>query len=453
MRTATIESRTWTRSPAAAFTSVCTTSTSQPGLPTAFAAADGGAVLSSADGGRSWGFVNLGLPPEALAACDFRCCAAFGSHVWVAGKPGGFVLHSANHGKTWEIQKTELPVPVNGLYFLTHEIGWMVAELGCILGTTDGGKTWKVQRAGGQRAAVLCLHASHRSTPLDVVSSLGHGEGYLCAAVALLSADPATSDPSRSADAARLRYAMRLAGGAVGDVGWAFPVAAHAAGLPPRDLMASWDRPHDGKAAEQLLRQAVLAIRTWQPDVIIADSLDETDAAGSALALHAAKEAFKQAADPKCFPEQITKLGLKPWSAKKLYAQTTGAKNVPVLLDQSVFHTALADSPRDYAEPATRVLQGDSAVVDRRAFALVAHRLEGAEKHASLMDGIILARGGSARRPEAATRLRSRDSGGKEAGLAGSPPTRSDREVSGSGVRRRGEDSWSARRRTEESSR
>ena len=148
----------------------------------------------------------------------------------------------------------------------------MVGELGCIFGTTDGGKTWKVQQTGGQRAAVLCLHASHRSTPLDVVSLLGLGEGYRCAAVGLMSADPATSDPKRAADAARLRQAMRLAGGVSGDVGWAFPVAAHAAGLPPRDLMASWDRAHGGKAAEQLLRQAVLAIRTWQPEVIVADS-------------------------------------------------------------------------------------------------------------------------------------------------------------------------------------
>ncbi len=143
---------------------VCTTNTQQKGFPAAFAAGDGGAVLTSTNGGKSWGFVNLGLSPEALASCDFRCCAAFGPHVWVAGKPGGFVLHSADSGKTWEIQKTELPVPINGIHFLTHEIGWMVAELGCIFGTTDGGKTWKVQRAGGQRAAVLCLHASHRST-------------------------------------------------------------------------------------------------------------------------------------------------------------------------------------------------------------------------------------------------------------------------------------------------
>ena len=27
-------------------------------------------------------------------------------------------------------------------------------------------------------------------------------------------------------------------------------------------------------------------------------------------------------------------------------------------MDQSVFQTALADSPKDYAEPATRILQG-----------------------------------------------------------------------------------------------
>ena len=141
---------------------VCTTSTHRAGHADGFAAGDGGAVLTSTDGGKSWGFVNLGLPPAALAACDFRCVAAFGSHVWVAGQPGGFVLHSADRGKTWEVQKTELPVPVNGMHFLTHETGWMVGELGSILGTTDGGKTWKVQRAGGQRAAVLFLHASHR---------------------------------------------------------------------------------------------------------------------------------------------------------------------------------------------------------------------------------------------------------------------------------------------------
>jgi len=367
-----------------------------------FAACDGGAVLTSSDTEKSWGFVNLGLPPAALAACDFKAVAAVGKHVWVAGKPGGFVLHSADAGKTWEVQKTELTMPINGMSFLNEKVGFLVGELGCIFGTIDGGRTWKASRAGGQRTAVLSLNASHRSVPLDVISTLGLGEGYLCAAVALMCADPATADPKRASDADRLRNGMRLAGGATGDVNWAFPVAAHTAGLPPRELLASWDRRHGGKATEHLLRQAVCAIRTWQPEVILADLVVENGSSADVLALHMAKEAFAKAADPNAFPEQITTLGLKPWTAKKLYALAPHAKGAPVLIDQSIYSTALADSPKDYAEPAIRVLADDSAVVDRRCFTLVAHRLEGADKHAELMQGIQLARGGVARRPDVA---------------------------------------------------
>src|SRR5262249_13087388 len=40
----------------------------------------------------------------------------------------------------------------------------------------------------------------------------------------------------------------------------------------------------------------------------------------------------------------------------------------------------------------------DSALAGRRCFKLVAHRLEGAEGHAGLMDGIVLAPAGAARR-------------------------------------------------------
>src|SRR5262249_57937639 len=114
-----------------------------------FAVGDGGAVLASTDGGQKWGSVNLGLSPAALAACDFKCVAAVGSHVWVAGRPGCFVLHSPDDGQTWEVQKTGLTCPLNGVQFLDEKTGWVVGELGTIAGTTDGGKTWKVQRLGG----------------------------------------------------------------------------------------------------------------------------------------------------------------------------------------------------------------------------------------------------------------------------------------------------------------
>jgi photosystem II stability/assembly factor-like uncharacterized protein len=365
---------------------------------TAYAVGDGGAVLISRDAGKSWGFTNLGLSPEALAACDFHCVCAIDSHVWAAGKPGGFVLHSADRGRTWDVQRTELPLSIHGMHFLTEQVGWMVGDLGTIFGTVDGGKTWKIQRAGGQRAAVLCLHSSYRTTALDVTALLGHGEGYLCAAQGMMSADPATSDFKRAADAERLRYAMRLAGGASGDVGWAFPIAAYAAGLPPRELMASWDRLHGGKAAEQMLRLAVLAVRMWQPEVILTDHLSADAPSGEVLMLHAAKEAFKQAADPACFPEQIRELGLKPWGAKKLYALSAQPQSAQVKLDENLYFAPLGDSPRNFAEPASRILAGDAAVVDRRCFTLLAHRLQFAETQTNLMDGVSLPRGGHARR-------------------------------------------------------
>ncbi len=376
----------------------CSTSVSDKALPWCFAACDGGAVLVSSDAGKSWGYANLGLPDAVLACCDFRCVAAFANHVWVAGRPGGFVLHSPDLGKTWEVQKTDVVVPVNGIHFLDANTGWLVGDFGNILGTTDGGKSWKVQHTGGQRSAALFLHANGKSTPLDVVAMLGAADGYLCAATSLACADPATVDPKRAADGLRLRNALRLAGGGAADSGWAFPVGAHAVGLAPRELLATWDRAQAGKANEHLLRQAVLAIRMWQPEVIVCDVVADAGPA-DALALLAAKEAFKQAADPTCFPEQLTTLNLKPWSAKKLYALSTDAKTSPVKLDQTVFNVKLNDTPKDYAEHATRVLASDTAVTDRRCFVLVSHRLQGAEGHANLMDGITpLMPGGPARR-------------------------------------------------------
>lgn len=368
-----------------------------------FAVGDGGAVLASLDGGERWGFVNTGLSPAALACCDFHCVAAVGSHVWVAGRPGSVVLHSPDLGRTWEVLKTGLCAAVNGLHFHDEKTGWLVGEFGTIAGTTDGGKTWTVRQTGGQRAAALFVHAAGRSTPLDTVAQLGHGEGYFCAVMSVMGADPTTADPKRANDAARLRQAMRLAGGVSGEAVWAFPIAAHAQNLPPRELMATWDKAHGGKAEEQLLRQAVLAIRIWQPEVIVTDVVATDAPAADVLVLHTAKEAFKRAADPAAFPEQITDLGLKPWAAKKLYALSPEDPKAPVKLDGTEFHKALGDSPKDYAEAAVRLLGDDSSSTGRRCFKLISHRLDGAEAHTELMQGVVLARGGAGRRPENAT--------------------------------------------------
>jgi len=68
------------------------------------------------------------------------------------------------------------------------------------------------------------------------------------------------------------------------------------------------------------LRDMVLVIRTFRPDVLVARfSGTSRDGHGHHQASSLlAKEAFRAAADPKRFPEQIAE-GLEPWQAKKFY--------------------------------------------------------------------------------------------------------------------------------------
>jgi LmbE family N-acetylglucosaminyl deacetylase len=82
----------------------------------------------------------------------------------------------------------------------------------------------------------------------------------------------------------------------------------------PEETFAKWGG-HD-----VALGDMVRVIRTFRPDVLVARfSGTDRDGHGHHQASSIlAKEAFRAAADPKRFPEQIT-AGLEPWQAKKFY--------------------------------------------------------------------------------------------------------------------------------------
>ena len=121
----------------------------------AVAVGQGGLVMVSKDtAGVRWGFPDLKLPQDLLAAIDFHAVAVHGAHVWAVGRPGSVVFHSADHGVTWEIHKTGQPLPLHAVFFLDEKRGWACGEMGTILATIDGGKTWTVQRQGGMRSAI-----------------------------------------------------------------------------------------------------------------------------------------------------------------------------------------------------------------------------------------------------------------------------------------------------------
>ncbi|OWK34710.1 YCF48-related protein [Fimbriiglobus ruber] len=327
---------------------------------------------------------NAKTPDQSAArtqAASISSVNFVGEHVWTVGRPGTLIWHSLDSGKTWEAQKTDSFLPFHALHMLDDKIGWAVGELGTIIGTTDGGKTWTTLKTGGQRAAVLFTHARSEAVPLGATALLGGEDGYLATVVA-----PGISS--------RLSAVMRSIGGAAGETGGIEAWPDYMAERPTNGGPELLTLPRD----QALLGRLVLAIRTWRPEIIVTDRL-ATDAplCDQVMLLHT-KEAFVLAADPKAFPEQIEKLGLAIHAAKKLYAIAPPGEKTSVTLDLTGFQPALGEAVKDSLESVAGALGTGANIPDRERFQLIAHRLPGAEKHTTLMQGIELAPGGTARR-------------------------------------------------------
>src|SRR5439155_6797016 len=196
-------------------------------------------------------------------------------------------------------------------------------------------------------------------------------DGYLAAALNVVGPDPASAPFRRAGEGARLASALRLAGGAAGEQLWQMPLPEVLAGESREALLKHWDGLHGGNSSDQLLRQLVLALRVWRPDVILCDDPDLKDAPLEGLVGLVTREAFQRAGDPAAFPEQLKALGLKPWQPSKLYAAAPESA-AAVTLNLAEVRTRLLGSLRDFAAPAAGLLAGRPIALPRKqSFRLV----------------------------------------------------------------------------------
>jgi hypothetical protein len=321
------------------------------------------------------------------------------------GRPGSAVLHATNlSGKataTWTIQPTGQPLPLNGITFFDELRGWAVGELGTILATRDGGKTWFKQHGGGQRAAVLFVHARPGDLPAETVAQLGGADGYLAAALRVNAPDAASADPGQAGAPARFSTAVRLAGGAAGETLWQFPLPQHLLASDKQELLKFWNQAHGNRAEQQLLRQLVLALRTWRPEVVVTDHPDpRTGSPAGALVAEALHQAFGQAADPKAFREQIEHLKLKPWQPARVFAVWDRREGAEVVLDGSPVLPPLQASPNEFAQAAAGLLAEKAQSLPVQRFFRALDSRAGLAAPRYLMDGVALPYGGEARRPQ-----------------------------------------------------
>ncbi|MFO0969172.1 MAG: hypothetical protein U0793_26760 [Gemmataceae bacterium] len=295
--------------------------------------------------------------------------------------------------------KTGQSAPLHGVYFLNEKQGWAVGAAGTILGSDDGGQTWKVQRQGGKRAAGLFVHASQRDLPTDTLGILGAQDGYQPTALRVTGADPASASLTKSTDALRFDFAVRRAGGLAGESLWHFPLPQHLTKAERKELIAYWNEAHAGQAAREMLRQLVLALRVWRPDVVFTDAPDPAHAAPpGAIVGEGLVEAVKLAADPKAFPEQIEQLGLAAWQVKKLYSVWDN-KDGQVSLDNHKLHARLEGCAGDFGAVAARYLnEGLVDLPTTRHYRLLDAAVPGAATQRLPFDGLPQTIGESRRR-------------------------------------------------------
>jgi photosystem II stability/assembly factor-like uncharacterized protein len=337
----------------------------------AWAVGEGGLVLTSNNSaGLKWSYADVQLPPEVASAWDFHALHFVGEHGWIVGRPGSVVLHTWDKGKSWQVQQTGQSLPLH---------------------------------------AILVLTPTGGAFPAGSIALLGADEGYLAAAVQVA----ASPGQHHSESTVRFAEAVRLAGGCQGETLWQFPLPAHLQQATASELAKAWGNSMDeARGYEEVIRQLVLALRIWRPDVVLTSHPDPRSAEGQAGAFVAlaASKAFDLAGKADAFPEQLTKLDLQPWTPAKLYGRWDTVSGANVIIDLNTPRPQLLMSPAEKAAPAWNLLLEPGAeqpTLD--PYRLLASRLDDAEKHKHLLQGIKLGIGGQARREFDPTTLEDED--------------------------------------------
>jgi photosystem II stability/assembly factor-like uncharacterized protein len=390
---------------------------------------DGGLVRSTSDQGQTWQKPQR-LPPS-LAQFDLAAVAIRHQKVWMAGTPGTRIWHSPDGGRTWQWSASGIRTPLRAICFADDQHGWAVGSLGTILATTDGGRSWRVQRAGASRVAVLALVAQMEDAPLELLARLSGDEGYLSAVEVLHRRDWQSPWDMAVASAERLHEAVAAVGCCDSALAWQFPAPAAELRLPAARILDAWDELHqdvfgvpahnveppteDGNqaadrslapAGERALRalraHLVRQIRMWRPEIIITnDAAPQGDDPLRHLVNQAVLQAVYEAADRQCFAEQIDQASLDAWEVKKVYAALQPNDRGGIELNTSQLALRLGCSIAEATLVPRGLLHGDTAQWPQRVgFRLLVNNLPRAEsqRDRDITSGIELPPGGDGRR-------------------------------------------------------
>lgn len=361
---------------------------------------DGGLVMQTTDGGNSWQHPSGELPPGITAQCDFRALSVLEDHIWIAGSPGTVILRSPDSGNSWEVFTTDQQVPLRSMVFVDPDRGWAVGELGTILATRDGGRTWRRQRTGGTRLALLGIFSEANRVPLELFALQSGDEGYLGFAEILTRRDIELPSQDRASLEDQAHAALSTVGACGAEQTWRFPLRQAGLMLGSKKLMDAWDRANDGRGVAVMEELLVRGIRQWRPEVVITEAPSpHGDHPLSHLVNQIVLSAVNNAADPTAFPDHATVVDLEPWTVKKVFCVSDDPGQATVRLSTAQLATRLGRSVAEHATDGYAMVRSayePSPVT--MGFQLLQNRLPQSAGRTNVFSGIHLQPGGDARR-------------------------------------------------------
>jgi photosystem II stability/assembly factor-like uncharacterized protein len=358
---------------------------------TGWGVGDGGLVLSTADQGLRWGVVPGSLPGISSTTIDLKTIESRDQQLWVAGNPGTFIYSSPNGGKNWTASPTHVVSAIRKIVFFDDHYGWAVGDLGTILKTDDGGKSWRTQQIGGGRLAVLGIFGCADDIPFEAFASLCGNQGYLGGTVLLFRDESRKKIAGSSAWLDRVHDAVvRTGANTVWELG-GFPLLREELFTTQEKVIEHIQQATDGKGMSQLRERLVAAIRQTAPEIVLIPNSAavqkglpmDRNSAVKEIVLREAMSAIKQAGDPSAFPYQIKELGLPVWNVNKVFLVlddgTLGEINLPTTdaspelglpLDELAFASRGMIESEWSPKPAilgfSEALQGDGAAPNGR---------------------------------------------------------------------------------------
>ncbi|MCA8993064.1 MAG: hypothetical protein KDA88_13830 [Planctomycetaceae bacterium] len=280
-------------------------------------AGDGALLMTSTNGGVSWGPADTPLPRELDDFANFSALAQVGNHVWVGGSPGSVIWHSSDNGASWQRQYTGSTVPLHSIHFVNEKQGCAVGSLGRIVTTTDGGAHWQEVRGGKRRLALLSLHAHPQRVSLPMLSKYACEEGYRCGVSIFSREDIGPDAHAVKQHDLELNACVLAAGGCESSVGWRLPLAVPGIARDRKRLHEDWSLLTDRRFAEVVISELVAQLRIWRPSVIVIDEPLPDDAAAMFLK-QAVEAAVEQAGNPRAFTAHSQFCELSAWQVDKI---------------------------------------------------------------------------------------------------------------------------------------